>query len=109
MGTPRQYAIYEIGAMARALRDTGYALVPGALSAEQCATTRTMIDRLTPIGWDEAHDPHDLARTRFLDRYLCIFNRDAYWLPFTDRPGFIDLAEAVLGPDCHLIGLTAWR
>jgi ectoine hydroxylase-related dioxygenase (phytanoyl-CoA dioxygenase family) len=44
-----------------------------------------------------------------MDRYLCVFNRDPYWLQFTDRPGLIDLAEAALGADCHLIGMTAWR
>ena len=46
---------------------------------------------------------------RKLDRYLNVFNREPYWLQFLDRPGIIDLAEAVLGPDCHVIGMTAWR
>jgi ectoine hydroxylase-related dioxygenase (phytanoyl-CoA dioxygenase family) len=38
-----------------------------------------------------------------------VFNRDPFWLEFLDRPGIIDVAEAVVGRDCHVIGETAWR
>jgi ectoine hydroxylase-related dioxygenase (phytanoyl-CoA dioxygenase family) len=44
-----------------------------------------------------------------MDRYVCVFNRDPFWLEFLDRPGIIDVAEATLGRDCHIIGQTAWR
>jgi ectoine hydroxylase-related dioxygenase (phytanoyl-CoA dioxygenase family) len=40
---------------------------------------------------------------------LCVFNRGSYWLQFLDRPGSVELAEAVLGGNCHVIGETAWR
>ena len=101
-------AIYETSAMLSALDRDGCVLVRQALSAEQCADARTRIDALHPLHWDEVHCANERG-TRFLDRYLCVFNRDAYWLQFLDRPGIIELAEAALGADCHIIGETAWR
>ena len=101
-------AIYETPAMLNALDRDGCVLVREALSAGQCAEARTRIDALRPLHWDEVHRENERG-TRFLDRYLCVFNRDAYWLQFLDRPGIIDLAEAALGADCHIIGETAWR
>src|SRR6476620_5758631 len=110
MGAMRRYAVYETQPMLSALEDEGYAFVPGVLSGQQCSAAREMIDALEPIGWDEVHgcaDRHGAAR--FMDRYLCVFNRNPYWLQFIDRPGLMDLAQAALGSDCHLIGMTAWR
>ncbi|MGZ5152972.1 MAG: phytanoyl-CoA dioxygenase family protein [Burkholderiales bacterium] len=110
MGAMRRYALYETQPMVNALEAEGYAFVPGVLSAQQCSAAREMIDALEPIAWDEVDGGavrHGAAR--FMDRYLCVFNRDPYWLQFIDRPGLIDLAQAALGPDCHLIGMTAWR
>ena len=105
-----RFAIYETEAALAALEEDGAALLTGALSIERCAEAREKIDALTPQHWDEAHaDPRGMAVGRFLDRYLCVFNRDAYWLQFLDRPGVIDVAEAALGRDCHIIGETAWR
>jgi hypothetical protein len=106
----RRYAIYETGQMLDALEHDGYAIVAHALSAQQWAQARQMIDALRPLHWDEvdASVTHGEPGRR-LDRYLCIFNRDPYWLQFIDRPGLIDLVEAALGADCHMIGMTAWR
>ena len=36
------------------------------------------------------------------------FNRDPLFTGFLDRPRVIELAEALHGPDCHCIGMTAW-
>jgi ectoine hydroxylase-related dioxygenase (phytanoyl-CoA dioxygenase family) len=99
-----RHAVYQTDALLQALDREGVALVDAALTAGQCADARASIDRLTPQHWDEAH----VERLR-LERYLCVFNRDPYWLQFLDRPGVIDLAEAALGADCHVIGETAWR
>src|SRR5262249_30894253 len=41
--------------------------------------------------------------------YKNVFNRDPFWLRFLDRDGVIDIAEASLGGNCHIIGETAWR
>ena len=92
-----------------AARDVaGVACVPGALPPARCAALRDAIDALQPRDWDERHDD-PLGNGRHLDRYLCVFNRDPLWLPLLDRPGIIDVADTVLGADCHVIGMTAWR
>jgi hypothetical protein len=106
----RHYAFYDIEALVQALECDGYALIEHVLTREMCDEARRRIDELEPQHWDECHDGAHLGSTdRRLDRYLCVFNRDPYWLGFVDRPGLIELAEAVLGPDCHIIGETAWR
>jgi ectoine hydroxylase-related dioxygenase (phytanoyl-CoA dioxygenase family) len=84
----------------QALHDQGFALLPGVVTAAQIAELRGAIDHLQPQHWDY---------TGLLDHYKCVFNRDPLWLPYLDLPGVIELAEAALGADCHLIGQTAWR
>ena len=106
----QRYAVYETEHMLGALEHEGYATIADALPEQQCAQARAMIDALQPSHWDQVHSP--VARQepeRAIDRYLCVFNRDPCWLQFIDRPGIIDLAEAALGADCHIIGMTAWR
>lgn len=82
------------------LHRDGYALIPHALTAAQIAWARAAIDRLTPQHWDY---------TGLVDHYKCLFNRERGWLDYLDIPAVIDVAEAALGPDCHIIGQTAWR
>ncbi|MGH8355784.1 MAG: phytanoyl-CoA dioxygenase family protein, partial [Pseudomonas sp.] len=84
----------------QALHELGFALLPGVLGARQIAELHAAIDRLRPQHWDYSG---------LVDHYKCVFNRDPLWLPYLDLPGVIELAEAALGPDCHLIGQTAWR
>jgi hypothetical protein len=84
----------------RALHEDGFTLIPGVLSPEEVQAARDAIDRLTPFHWDFQG---------LTDHYKCIFNRDPFWLPYLDRPGVIELAEAAMGPECHIIGQTAWR
>ncbi|HZN24008.1 MAG TPA: phytanoyl-CoA dioxygenase family protein [Burkholderiales bacterium] len=105
-----RYPIYETDGVLAALEQDGAAVLGDALPADKCAEARAKIDALTPQHWDEAHDDaRGVAIGRFLDRYLCVFNREPYWLQFLDRPGVIEVAEAALGRDCHVIGQTAWR
>jgi ectoine hydroxylase-related dioxygenase (phytanoyl-CoA dioxygenase family) len=86
--------------MLKALHEDGFALIPGALCAEEVAALRAAIDDLTPFHWDVTGE---------VDHYKCVFNRDPFWLRYLDVPGVIELAEAALGKDCHVIGQTAWR
>jgi len=86
--------------MLEALHRDGFTLIPGVLTSEQVAELRAAIDGLTRQHWDI---------TGPIDRYLCVFNRDPFWLRYLDVAGIIDLAEAALGRDCHIIGQTAWR
>jgi hypothetical protein len=104
-----RYAIYETKSMLDALEHDGYATIAHALSPQQCAQARAMIDAMQPVHWDEVAAGATDEPGRRIDRYLCVFNRDPYWLQFIDRPGVIELAEAALGADCHIIGMTAWR
>ena len=84
----------------QALHRDGFVLLPGMLDAAQIGTLRNAIDGLEAQHWDYSG---------LLDHYKCVFNRDPLWLPFLDLDGVIELAEAALGADCHVIGQTAWR
>lgn len=84
----------------QALHRDGFALLSQALPAERVELLRRAIDCLRPTHWDYAG---------LLDQYKCVFNRDPLWLSFLDVPGVIELAEAALGDDCHIVGQTAWR
>jgi hypothetical protein len=90
----------DTSGLVRALHEDGFALIPGVLTDEEVAAARAAIDGLSPTHWDH---------TGVVDHYKCVFNRDAYWLRFLDQPGVVELAEAALGRDCHIIGETAWR
>lgn len=83
-----------------AMHDQGFALLPDVLSPEQVDGVRDAIDALRAVHWDY---------TGLVDHYKCVFNRDPFWLTYLDLPGVIELAEAALGSDCHIIGQTAWR
>ncbi|WP_460415202.1 phytanoyl-CoA dioxygenase family protein [Pseudomonas sp. microsymbiont 2] len=82
------------------LDDDGYTLIPGVLDPSCIALLRCAIDDLRPMHWDYQG---------LLEHYKCVFNRDPLWLPFLDLAPLIDVAEAALGRDCHIIGQTAWR
>jgi hypothetical protein len=100
-----RFPIHDTQGMVRALEEEGFALAAAALPPGLVDTARRSIDTLQPLHWDEVHE----AGGRHMDRYLCVFNRDPFWLEFLDRPGIIDVAETTLGHDCHVIGQTAWR
>ena len=84
-----------------ALHEQGFALLPGVLDAEQVVAVRAAIDGLQPIHWDYLGLVDD--------HFKCLFNREPLWLAYLDLPGVIELADAALGEDCHVIGQTAWR
>lgn len=83
------------------LHDDGYVLLPQVLSPAQIAWARQAIDRLTPLHWDYTGLVDD--------HFKCVFNREPGWLAYLDLSPVIGLMEAALGPDCHIIGQTAWR
>lgn len=82
------------------LHEEGFVLIPNVLSKELVESAREHIDQLKPFGFDR------LGNT---DHFKNVFNRDPFWLQFIDWPGVIDLAEASMGSECHIIGQTAWR
>lgn len=85
----------------QAMHQQGFVLLRGVIPPAQVQAVRAAIDRLEPIHWD--------YQGMVDDHYKCVFNRDPFWLPLLDLPAVIDLVEACLGEDCHVIGQTAWR
>ncbi len=89
----------------QAMQDDGYAFLPALLDAAEIAELRATMDRLVAI--PASYDRHDTAG--FLNKSINnAFNRDPVFLPYVDRPGVIEIAEAIHGSDCHIIGMTAW-
>lgn len=98
----KTFALDDLEGQTRAIHEDGFALIPGVLSSEEIQACRDAIDRLEPIYWDKVNPD----RT---DHFKNVFNQDLFWMPYLDRPGIIELAEATMGEDCHIIGQTAWR
>lgn len=96
----RTYELNDTAGQLQGLKDDGFALIPGVLNADEVAAAKAAIDDLKPFGFDGQ------GRN---DHYKCVFNRSPYWLNFLDRPGLIELAEAAMGSQCHIIGQSAWR
>ncbi|RWU17059.1 dioxygenase [Pseudomonas alkylphenolica] len=92
------HALLSLGLSA--LHRDGFLLLPGVLEPGQVEQLKAAISALTPQHWDY---------NGLLEHYKCVFNRDPLWLAYLDLPGVIELAEAALGEDCHIIGQTAWR
>ena len=96
----KTFALNDTAGMTQALHDDGFALIPGVLTPNEVQELRAAIDRLHPFGFDS------LGAT---DHFKCVFNRDRLFLSYIDRPGVVELAEATMGAECHIIGETAWR
>jgi len=90
----------ETDRMREALHADGFVLIRAVLDPAEVLAAREKIDSLEPIHWDF---------TGLTDHYKNVFNRDPFWLRLLDREGIIDIAEASLGGNCHIIGETAWR
>ena len=93
---------------AQAIMEQGFTYFPNELSLEEISQLRSAMDRLTakPESFDKIPDP---AEHGFMEKSINnAFNRDPVFAEYLDRTGIIDVAEAVLGEDCHCIGMTAW-
>ncbi|MFZ4507125.1 MAG: phytanoyl-CoA dioxygenase family protein [Fimbriimonas sp.] len=96
----KTFALDDLAGMTQAMHEDGFALVPGVLSADEVQAARDAIDRLKPFGYDKK----DVT-----EHYKCVFNREQLFLNYIDRPGIVELAEATMGDQCHIIGMTAWK
>lgn len=94
-------ALPPLSALLHAMHVDGYVLLPKVLSPDQTAWARAASDRLTPVHWDYTGLVDD--------HFKCVFNREPGWLTYLDLSPVIELMDAALGPDCHIIGQTAWR
>lgn len=101
-------AYSDLESRVEAIERDGYVYFPGVLDAEEIARLRETMDGLTAIeaSFDKHTDPEDHG---FLNKHVNnAFNRDPLFVQYLDRPDVIDVAEAVHGEECHVIGMTAW-
>lgn len=98
----KTHKIDDIAGMAQAMEDDGFVLIPNVLSPKEVTDLRAAIDRLQPYGFDK-------DKVGNTDHFKCVFNRERLFLNYIDRAGVVDLAEATMGEQCHIIGQTAWR
>lgn len=92
----------ETATAAEALRTAGYCLIPRVIDGDHCARLRSALDAL----------PEDPRFDQWQTRNLLqgnIFNRDPVFLPVIDLPAIADVADAVLGGDCHIVCQKGWR
>ena len=91
-----------------ALERDGVVYFPGMLGADEVAELRSHMEALEP-----SEDGYDVDSGRgqgnFFQKHISnCFNSDPFFLKYLDKPGIIDLWEAVHGPDCHVIAMTSW-
>ena len=94
------FALDDLEGQTRALHEDGFALIPGVLNSEEVRELRADVDRLQPFGFDHIDEN---------EHYKCVFNRSRHFLSLIDQPGIVDLADALMYEQCHIIGETAWR
>jgi ectoine hydroxylase-related dioxygenase (phytanoyl-CoA dioxygenase family) len=99
----KTYDIFDTAGAVEAVHEDGFALIPGVLGQSEIAAAREALDRLQPFGLDGS------SWSELNEHFKCVFNRDRLWLSYVDRPGIIELAEALMGSECHIIGMTAWK
>jgi hypothetical protein len=95
--------LLDTAGLAESVHEDGFALIPGVLSASEVGEAKEALDRLQPFGLDGS------SWSELNQHFKCVFNRDRLWLSYADRPGIIELAEALMGSQCHIIGMTAWK
>ena len=111
-------AYATVDELAEAVRRDGFAFMPGVLSAEEVDALRREIDRLEPNprandrrgeSVRSGIDPSSGEAPTFYQAVVnMLFNRSAYFLRFLDRSPVAEVADAVMGDDCHSIGMTGW-
>tara|TARA_B100001013_G_C24562055_1_gene422890 strand:+ start:105 stop:905 length:801 start_codon:yes stop_codon:yes gene_type:complete len=92
----------------RAIHEEGFVYFPNYLDKEEIRELRQAMEHLTPI--TESFDKElSIKQQGYYEKSINnAFNRNHLFLSYLDRAEIIDLAEAIHGPDCHSIGMTAW-
>ena len=86
----------------------GYIYFPNFLNADEIAELRAVMQRLEPIA-----ENLDIDMTVAEDSHMqkcinAVFNRDPLFLKYLDKPGLIELVEAIHGNDCHIVSMHTW-
>ena len=98
----------DLASRVRGIEEDGYAYLPNAIDADKIAALREAMDRITPL--DESFNRYTTPETGgFFNKHINnVFNHDPIFLQYMDPPEVIEIAEAIHGDDCHIIGMTAW-
>ena len=89
-------------AAADALRTAGYCLIPGVIDQNHCERLQTAMDAIP--------EDTDLDVWQVRNHLTSnLFNRHSAFLPVLDLPAVADVADTVLGGDCHVVTQKGWR
>ncbi|MEM7127611.1 MAG: phytanoyl-CoA dioxygenase family protein [Chloroflexota bacterium] len=86
----------------------GYVYFPNFLDADEIAELRTIAHNLDPIAENFDIDMSVEANGHMQKCINAVFNRDPLFLKYLDKPGMIELAEAVHGSDGHIVSMHTW-
>ena len=98
----------ELKQQVEAMERDGFVYFPNLLSPDEVAELRRLSVQLEPSA--EALDINlTLERDGHFQRCInAAFNRDRLFLKYLDKPGLIELAEAIHGSDCHIVSMHTW-
>ena len=102
----------DVEGQLESLRDNGYAYLPQVIDAHEIAELREQMDLLEPVpdSNDYRGDPGDRERQGEGSIHIKnAFNRHRVFFELLERPRVIEVEEAALGEDCHIIGMSAWK
>lgn len=88
----------------------GFAYFPHFLSQTEIAELREAMET-TPIVPEhfDRDSTNSVGAKGFREKVINnAFNHSEVFFSFLDKPGIIEVAEALHGEDCHVIGMTAW-
>jgi hypothetical protein len=98
-------AHFELDPAIEGMYTDGYAIIPGVLDAREVAELRAKMDSM---GDDDAVYDHTKIGWCFNKAVTVEFNKDPFFLRYLDRPGLLDIAEAVIGKNCRVKGANIW-
>lgn len=94
---------FDLEAAIEGMYTDGYAIVPGVLNRDEVAELRAKMD--ASGGPDSQYD----FKNWCFNKHLSIdFHKDPFFLKYIDRPGVVDIEEAIHGSECHATGGTLW-
>jgi hypothetical protein len=96
---------FDLTASIDAMYTDGYAIIPGVLSKQEVAELRAKIDRSGNA--DETYD-HTAKGWCFNKHVTVEYHKDPHFLRYIDRPGVLDIAQAVLGANCRVQSGSLW-
>ena len=98
----------DLDSRIQAIQEDGYTYFPKSLTPKEVTELKKAMDEMVPVE-ESFNRNHTAKREGFINRHINnAFNHNPIFLKFLDRPDVIELAEALHGKDCHIIGMTAW-